>query len=103
MAGTDWQIDKHYLLYPNPWPKSAHLGRRWHGAPVFPAILKIAEKLEMRSNWRLYLEEFRMALALAGVDSEIEAFQPDTYLTPFERKYHQSQQKLWRLTAHFLS
>lgn len=99
VAEAGWPVDQHYLLYPNPWPKSAHLGRRWHGAPVFPSILKIGKTLEMRSNWQLYLKEFSLALSIAGVESELTSFQPQEYLTPFEQKYHGSGQQLWRLTA----
>lgn len=28
---SDWYIKAHYILYPNPYPKSKHLQRRWHG------------------------------------------------------------------------
>ena len=28
---SDWRVVEHYLLYPNPYPKSKHLQRRWHG------------------------------------------------------------------------
>lgn len=28
---SDWIIDKHFILYPNPYPKFKHLSRRWHG------------------------------------------------------------------------
>ncbi len=99
MMAAGWQAEKHYVLYPNPWPKSAHLGRRWHGAPVFPAMLNLGGKLELRSNWKLYLEEFQIALKLAGHSAILQAYEPDEYYTPFEKKYHQSEQKLWRLTA----
>ena len=34
---SDWHITAHYILYPNPFPKSKHLRRRWHGHPVYPA------------------------------------------------------------------
>lgn len=27
----DWTVQKHYHLYPNPYPKPKHLSRRWHG------------------------------------------------------------------------
>ena len=37
---ADWQPTHHYLLYPNPWPKAKHLQRRWHGAAIFPFIVK---------------------------------------------------------------
>jgi len=95
-----WQPVRHYLLYPNPWPKSAHLGRRWHGAPVFPDILKLGGCLELRSNWKIYLDEFQIALSIAGYASEIFAFEPTSYLTAFEKKYHLSSQPLWRLTCN---
>ena len=96
-----WQPARHYLLYPNPYPKSAHLKQRWHGHPVLPVILALGGRLELRSNWRLYVEEFALALKLAtGVDAEVERFLPgDRYLTPFEQKYHASGQSLWRLSV----
>ncbi|MCK0068710.1 tRNA (guanine(46)-N(7))-methyltransferase TrmB [Kordiimonas laminariae] len=97
MVTAGWQVEKHFVLYPNPWPKSAHLGRRWHGAPVFPYMLKLGGQFEMRSNWKLYLEEFQIALKLAGHISELEAFEPEEYLTPFEKKYYESGQQVYRL------
>lgn len=95
-----WKPERHYILYPNPWPKAVHLGRRWHGAPVFPAMVKLGGCLELRSNWKLYLEEFQIALRIAGHQSRLKAFQPDRFLTPFEKKYHESGQPLWRLQAN---
>lgn len=90
----------HYILYPNPWPKAAHLKRRWHGAAVFREIAALSGKLELRSNWKLYLQEFSVALSLAGIASNLECFIPSEFLTPFERKYHESGQPLWRLTTN---
>lgn len=101
MVQANWPVEKHFVLYPNPWPKSVHLGRRWHGAPVFSFMLKLGKQFEMRSNWRLYLEEFQIALKLAGISAVIEAFEPKIYLTPFEKKYHQSGQQLYKLVAEF--
>ena len=96
-----WQPLQHYLLYPNPYPKAAHLKMRWHGHPVFPAILALGGWLELRSNWRLYLEEFALAVELAsGLRAAIREHHPvGEYLTPFERKYHLSDQSLWRLVV----
>ena len=94
-----WQFSRHYILYPNPWPKAAHLGRRWHGAPVFPTMLHLGGMLELRSNWKLYLEEFQLALKIAGYAAKLEAFEPAEYMTSFEKKFHQSKQHLWRLQA----
>ena len=96
-----WQPVRHYLLYPNPYPKSVHLKQRWHGHPVLPTILALGGRLELRSNWRLYVEEFALALTRAtGTAAAVEPYDPGTgYLTPFERKYHASGQSLWRLVA----
>lgn len=97
--GAGWQPARHYLLYPNPYPKSTHLKQRWHGHPVFPVILALGGRLELRSNWRLYVEEFALAVAqVVGTLPSVERHSPgDSFLTPFERKYALSGQALWRL------
>ena len=61
---TEWRLQKHYLLYPNPWPKKKHLQRRWHGHPVFPSILELGGELELRTNWKIYADEFNQAVNL---------------------------------------
>lgn len=96
-----WQPARHYLLYPNPYPKASQLKRRWHGHPVLPVILALGGRLELRSNWQLYVEEFAQALLqVTGISRPVEPYTPDaSYLTPFEAKYHTSGHALWRLTA----
>jgi len=94
-----WQLHKHYILYPNPWPKAKHLQRRWHGSAVFPSIIALGGELELRSNWPLYLQEFQRALALANVDSQLQAYTADEATTPFERKYWASGQQSWQLVT----
>ncbi|AMD01408.1 tRNA (guanine(46)-N(7))-methyltransferase TrmB [Halomonas chromatireducens] len=96
-----WQPARHYLLYPNPYPKSAHLKARWHGHAIFPVIVALGGRLELRSNWRLYVEEFAQALEQAtGLKAAVEDHDPGAhYLTPFEHKYHVSGQSLWRLAV----
>jgi len=93
------KIDKHYILYPNPWPKAKHIQRRWHGSAVFPTIVALGGELEMRSNWRLYLDEFSQALSLMKKKSTVVEFAPETAITPFERKYQASGQSLFKLTS----
>jgi tRNA (guanine-N7-)-methyltransferase len=94
------RLARHYLLYPNPWPKIGHLARRWHGHPVFPTLLALGGVLECRSNWRIYVEEFCLAVdALAGLETRCETFVPDPPLTPFERKYRASGHTLYRATV----
>ena len=95
-ATSGWKPAFHYILYPNPWPKAEHLGRRWHGAPVFPFIVKVGGQLEVRSNWKIYLQEFAAAIKIMGFVGKLEAYEPQSYLTLFEKKYHESRQDIWR-------
>ena len=102
--------DRHYILYPNPWPKKHHLGRRWHGHPLFPTIVALGGYFECRSNWRIYIDECAAALTqLAGIDVAVEPYRPGAPettgiaaescsqpITPFEQKYLASGHALWR-------
>ena len=95
-----WRLDAHFLLYPNPWPKPGHLQRRWHGHPVFPDLLGLGGRLEIRSNFRLYIEEFQAALRFVGVCAgEVVSFRPEIPISPFEAKYAASGHELFRLTV----
>jgi len=92
-----WKLQKHFILYPNPYPKSKHLKRRWHGHPAFPVLLSLGGKLEVRSNWKVYIEEFCTA-ANYVVDNSckgVETFQANPPLTLFEKKYQESGQQLY--------
>ena len=90
-----WKLYKHYLLYPNPYPKSAHVQRRWHGSAAFADIVKLGGLLEVRSNWKIYIEEFALALTVAGHPASAKLYQSDEPDTPFERKYWASGQSSW--------
>ncbi|MBN8495250.1 MAG: methyltransferase domain-containing protein [Candidatus Accumulibacter sp.] len=91
------RLARHYLLYPNPWPKIGHLGRRWHGHPVFPTLLGLAGVLECRSNWPLYVEELCFAVQrLTRRPVACEPYCPAAAMTPFERKYLASGHRLFR-------
>ncbi|QTF93322.1 SAM-dependent methyltransferase [Halomonas sp. BM-2019] len=96
-----WRPARHYLLYPNPYPKAAHLKLRWQGHPILPVILALGGRLELRSNWRLYVEEFALAVTQAtGLPAAVQPHEPqDEFLTPFEQKYHASGQTLWKLVV----
>ncbi|HJV28194.1 MAG TPA: methyltransferase domain-containing protein [Aromatoleum sp.] len=94
------RLARHYVLYPNPWPKIGHLARRWHAHPVFPFIPKLGGVLECRSNWSVYAEEFACALTLVtGREIAVETFEAPVPLTPFERKYRDSGQTLYRVVC----
>lgn len=89
--------DKHFILYPNPWPKIGHIARRWHGHAVFPTIVALGGTIECRSNWRIYIDEFAAALSLlSGNDVRAEPFLASHPITPFEKKYTDSGHGLWR-------
>lgn len=92
-----WVLARHYLLYPNPWPKRRHLGRRWCAHPVFPVLLALGGRLEVRSNWEIYVHEFAQATAIAtGRPAATEKLPPRPPLTPFEAKYRASGHHLFR-------
>lgn len=91
-----WSAQKHYMLYPNPWPKPGHLQRRIHGSADLSNLLALGGDVELRSNWQLYCEEFGVALVLAGLYPHIDEIKPKLPLTLFERKYLHSGHPLWR-------
>ncbi|MGN6390394.1 MAG: tRNA (guanine(46)-N(7))-methyltransferase TrmB [Burkholderiaceae bacterium] len=100
------RLARHYLLYPNPYPKPAQVQRRWHAHAVFPTLLALGGVFECRSNWRVYVDEMAAALRqAAGVPVSVEAIAPcgvagdDAPLTPFEEKYAASGHALWRCAA----
>lgn len=92
-----WQLAKHYLLYPNPYPKSVHYKRRWHASPAFADIIALGGTLTVRSNWPLYVEEFAAALGVAGIQAQAHPYSADQPMTAFERKYWASGQSAWQL------
>ena len=100
VKAANWPVTKHYILYPNPWPKSKHVQRRWHGSAVFPQMTNIGDTLILRSNWRLYVDEVKQAstqMALHGELSQVNVAVEEA-LTPGEAKYLASGQVCWQLT-----
>lgn len=80
--------DKHFLFYPNPWPKPGHLLRRWHAHPVFPQLLSLGGDMEMRCNWEIYALEFAQAVKIvSGYSPDVNTIKPETGISLFEQKY----------------
>ena len=97
---NELKIKKMYFLYPNPWPKKIHVKRRFHANPIAPFIYGVNVPIVLRSNWKLYLEEFRyMANLFKRSKHELKQIDVDhqSVLTPFERKYIQSDQPVYEL------
>ncbi|MDM7861278.1 SAM-dependent methyltransferase [Alteromonas sp. ASW11-36] len=92
------KLSHHFLLYPNPYPKPGQIQKRWHAGPAMPDFIALGGTIEVRSNWRLLLEEFRLALIIYGIESELTAVSGEP-MTPFERKYLLSGQDCWRLVT----
>ena len=92
--------DKHYLFFPNPWPKKKHLGRRWYGHPVFSTLMQISGHLHCRSNWPLYIEEFKEAIRTLKTHHVSQSrYRPKNCITGFEKKYYASGHELFYFTA----
>lgn len=96
-----WRFEQLAMLYPNPWPKSEHLKRRWHGHPIFPFLLHSCDQLVLRTNWAIYAAEFATACRSAsGLACQAEAYHSDTPITAFERKYQRAGQALYEVRWH---
>lgn len=101
LAAAGQAVEHHYLFYPNPWPKSTQLKRRVHGHPSFPVLSTLGGRLELRSNWRLYVDEFALAMQLAGHAGQVSRVTGDaTAVSLFEAKYQRSGHDLWRFEVN---
>ncbi|MFL0800178.1 MAG: methyltransferase domain-containing protein [Agarilytica sp.] len=95
---NDIVFDQHFILYPNPWPKSVQFKRRWQGHPVFPVLSRLSKITTLRSNWDMYLDEFSLAWEiLTGAESSVEPIFVEEAMTLFEKKYMGSGQALYEL------
>jgi tRNA (guanine-N7-)-methyltransferase len=64
-------------------------------------VLALGGAIECRSNWRVYVEEFALAVKLiAGTDASVDEHVPSMPITPFERKYLASGHALYRCGVH---
>lgn len=94
------RLSHHYLLYPNPYPKPSQVQKRWHAGPAMPDIMRLGGQLHVRSNWKLLLQEFQIALSCYSVDSSLSEVTDHDPITPFERKYRDSGQTCWQLQSY---
>ena len=99
LVAANVECEQHYLLYPNPWPKKAHLKRRIHGHPSFPLLKQLGGAIEVRSNWKIYVDEFAAAAQLLGLNTQVKSLSATDPMTLFERKYAANSENLWVCTA----
>jgi tRNA (guanine-N7-)-methyltransferase len=91
-----------YWLYPNPWPKSEHLSRRWYAHPSFQWIVALGGVLEYRTNWEIGAQECATTFAYLGYPPSIQEellIELEDTITPFERKFLLSGHRLWRVVV----
>ena len=80
MAEAGIRLARHYILYPNPGPRSA----TWPGAgtPTRCSRSSAARgRLECRSNWNIYVEELRRRRPADRPQVAVEAFEAPSPLT----------------------
>lgn len=87
LAEAQLPIVRHYLLYPNPWPKISHLKRRFYAHPIFKTLVSLSPFFELRTNWFIYAQECALALETLGLHPQLAKKVDHDYLTLFEKKY----------------
>lgn len=88
------------LFYPSPWPKKAHLARRWYAHPAFASLISITQTLECRSNDENYLREMSLTLKhLFQIEATITSIHPTSYISAFEEKFSLQGVPLFSLHA----
>ncbi len=102
-------VEKHFLLYPNPYPKKSRYQHRWYAHPAFPLILQLGgEEFIVRSNWKAYLDDFAKATSIIqDLDSSKESVYETSQiieldpskvpLTNFEAKYFNVGERTYEL------
>lgn len=95
-----WSVRKHFLLYPNPYPKSSQIQKRWYASAAMVDLMALCPHIEVRSNWLLYLMEFSRAASHYGLNGDVQELVGSDPMTPFERKYLASGQPCWQLITH---
>lgn len=93
------RVSKQYILYPNPWPKACHVKRRWHGNSIAPFIYKLSNEIVLRTNWKIYAEEFLMVSKYFEFTGEVSDYVSCEVTTPFERKYLASGHVIYQLVV----
>ncbi len=94
-----WRLERHYLFYPNPWPKKRQLTKRFHGHGCFSFMVRLGGRLELRTNWHIYAHEMQAALQQYGIKAACSKW-PGENITRFEQKYRLSGHDLYRLRAN---
>lgn len=97
------QVDRYFLLYPNPYPKESQRNLRFHEMPFFAhllATLKPDGTLTLATNRRFYAEDARTRITgewgMRLVDESLIASDAEPR-THFEKKYLLRGEPCWNL------
>ncbi len=99
MVTAGWHFHAQYWWYPNPYPNKHQVQKRWHASPAMPLLMALGGEIEVRSNWRIYLQEFAYVASYYGRVGDITEVESANPVTPFERKYIASGQPCWKLSV----
>ena len=94
-------VSRYFILYPNPYPKTRDLGKRWHAMPFMQHLLdtlKPGGTITLATNCGFYADEARVhfqecwGLKLDAV-KELGSSHLEGARTHFERKYLERKEK----------
>jgi tRNA G46 methylase TrmB len=100
LSEHQWPIAKHFLFFPNPWPKASQLKRRFHAHPVFSVMANLSPYLELRTNWLIYAEECVLALRILGHDAYMHEKDDGNFMSLFEKKYLESKCPIYIIKSY---
>ncbi len=66
-------------------------------------MISLCGQIELRTNWKIYAEEFKFALELVTNKAVLmDTIDVNHFISPFEKKYHESGHTLYRITSESL-
>jgi tRNA G46 methylase TrmB len=111
---SDWIIDRHFLIHPNPYPKHSHIKQRFYAHSIFPIIPILGGQFFLRSNWKTYAQEFRESIVILRKCSgfqqlpdslallpQVGDFDPSLVFSHFDRKYMQVGTPMYDFPVNF--
>lgn len=94
------KLVRHQIYYPNPYPKPSQVQKRWHAMPVFNHMIALGGVFVLRTNFKIYAEEWVKALDFHGFASAVKIIRNDpteTSVSLFEKKYRERGHILYQV------
>lgn len=96
----EW-VDRYWLLYPNPLPKTRDRNQRWHAMPFFRQIVSTLKRgtgeLALATNLQWYADEAQECITRQWGLELVSRTQPEKPRTAFEKKYMDRGEVCWDL------